>query len=156
MVGATGGVGTALVPLLAAAGVRVVATATAADAALLSGLGAAAAVGYTDAYPRDVDVAFNLAVPGDRLDTIARGRSAPAAGCSRSPTPCRSATATTSIWSSCSTSTASSVACARSPSWAAGGVLPATISRRYTLDEAPVACVDFLREHITGKLVVTT
>lgn len=39
---------------------------------------------------------------------------------------------------------------------AADGTLPATISRRYTLDEGPRACVDFVREHTTGKLVVTT
>nr|WP_237048516.1 zinc-binding dehydrogenase [Lentzea guizhouensis] len=39
---------------------------------------------------------------------------------------------------------------------AAGGTLPATISRRYSLDEAGRACVDFVREHTTGKLVVTT
>lgn len=38
---------------------------------------------------------------------------------------------------------------------AASGVLPATIGRRYTLDEGPRACVDFVREHTTGKLVVT-
>lgn len=38
---------------------------------------------------------------------------------------------------------------------AASGALPATISRRYALDEGPQACVDFVRKHTTGKLVVT-
>ena len=35
------------------------------------------------------------------------------------------------------------------------GELPATIGRRYTLDEGVQACVDFVRLHTTGKLVVT-
>jgi NADPH:quinone reductase-like Zn-dependent oxidoreductase len=35
------------------------------------------------------------------------------------------------------------------------GELPATIGRRYTLDEGAQACVDFVRLHTTGKLVVT-
>jgi NADPH:quinone reductase-like Zn-dependent oxidoreductase len=38
---------------------------------------------------------------------------------------------------------------------AADGRLPATISRRYPLDQGPQACVDFVGEHTTGKLVVT-
>jgi len=33
--------------------------------------------------------------------------------------------------------------------------LSATISHRYPLDDAVRACVDFVREHTTGKLVVT-
>lgn len=40
------------------------------------------------------------------------------------------------------------------PLLAAAGTLPATIGRRYRLDEGPQACVDFLRAHTTGKLVV--
>src|SRR5262249_47964099 len=35
------------------------------------------------------------------------------------------------------------------------GELPATIGRRYTLDQGGQACVDFVRLHTTGKLVVT-
>ncbi|MEV1321221.1 zinc-binding dehydrogenase [Micromonospora arborensis] len=35
------------------------------------------------------------------------------------------------------------------------GELPATIGRRYTLDQGAQACVDFVRRHTTGKLVVT-
>jgi hypothetical protein len=35
------------------------------------------------------------------------------------------------------------------------GELRATIGRRYTLDEGAQACVDFVRLHTTGKLVVT-
>jgi NADPH:quinone reductase-like Zn-dependent oxidoreductase len=35
------------------------------------------------------------------------------------------------------------------------GELPATIGRRYTLDDGVRACVDFVRRHTTGKLVIT-
>ena len=35
------------------------------------------------------------------------------------------------------------------------GELPATIGRRYTLDEGVQASVDFARRHTTGKLIVT-
>jgi NADPH:quinone reductase-like Zn-dependent oxidoreductase len=158
VVGASGGVGTAVIPLLAAAGARVMATATAADRALLRDLGAVDTVGYAAAeYPSGVDVALNLVLPGDRLTDIATvlrpgGRLLTITY----PVP--------------------------EPDWlgrddvalrfvldldgehggmrevgelAAQGALPATISRRYPLDQGPRACVDFVREHTTGKLVVT-
>ncbi len=38
---------------------------------------------------------------------------------------------------------------------AVSGDLPATIGRRYRLDDGVRACVDFARRHTTGKLVVT-
>jgi hypothetical protein len=37
----------------------------------------------------------------------------------------------------------------------ASGELPATIGRRYALGQGAQACVDFVRLHTTGKLVVT-
>jgi NADPH:quinone reductase-like Zn-dependent oxidoreductase len=49
VVGATGGVGTAVVPLLAAAKARVIATATTADADVLHGLGPEKTIGYAQA-----------------------------------------------------------------------------------------------------------
>jgi NADPH:quinone reductase-like Zn-dependent oxidoreductase len=73
VVGATGGVGAALVPLLAAARTHVIATATAADAGVLRGLGAEEVIGYRERdYPVDVDVAVNVVLPGDRLAGVAR------------------------------------------------------------------------------------
>ncbi|SES39326.1 hypothetical protein SAMN04487983_104838 [Streptomyces sp. yr375] len=39
---------------------------------------------------------------------------------------------------------------------ALSGRLPATISRRYPLDEGLQAYVDLARTHTTGELVVTT
>jgi NADPH:quinone reductase-like Zn-dependent oxidoreductase len=154
VVGATGGVGTALVPLLAAAGVRIVATATEADARLLHDLGAAATIGYTDAYPRNVDAAFNLALPGDRLARIADAvRPGGRLLTITYPLPERDRH---DIDTKFVLDLAGALGGMREVAeLAASGALPATIGRRYTLDEGPRACVDFVREHTTGKLVVT-
>ncbi|WP_294569901.1 NADP-dependent oxidoreductase [uncultured Arthrobacter sp.] len=69
VIGATGGVGTALVPLLVAAGARITATAgSAADGELLRHLGVHEVVGFDAAgYPDQVDAVFNLVLPADRL-----------------------------------------------------------------------------------------
>ncbi|MQM24656.1 NADP-dependent oxidoreductase [Glycomyces albidus] len=156
VVGATGGVGTALLPLLAATA-NVTATATPADADLVRGLGAAETIGYDPAgYPSGVDVAFNLALPGDRLTELAAAVRPGG----------RLVTITYPI---------------TEPEWlgrndidlhfvldmdgrlggmsevadaAARGELTATIGRRYRLDEGPQAIVDFARRHTSGKLVV--
>lgn len=37
---------------------------------------------------------------------------------------------------------------------ASDGRLPATVGRRYRLDEGTAACADFVRLHTSGKLVV--
>jgi NADPH:quinone reductase-like Zn-dependent oxidoreductase len=151
VVGATGGVGTALVPLLAAADAHVIATATAGDAALLRDLGAADTIGYQDAYPR-VRTAINLTLPdltgiaaaverGGRLLTITYPL----------PEPREDVDVKFVLDLDGALGGMREVA-----ELAADGTLPATISRCYTLDEANQACVDFVREHTTGKLVVTT
>ncbi len=74
VIGATGGVGTTLLPLLARAGVRTVATARAGEGRdLVTRLGAAEVVGHDPAgYPHDVDVIFNLALPADQLAQAAK------------------------------------------------------------------------------------
>lgn len=156
VVGATGGVGTTVVPLLAATA-NVIATATTADTELVCGLGAAEVIGYDPAdYPVDVDAAFNLTLPGDRLTDLAA--TVRPGG--------RLITITYPV---------------TQPAWlgrddielrfvldmegrfggmrevaeaAARGELAVTISRRYRLDEAAQAIVDFARRHTTGKLLV--
>jgi len=155
VVGATGGVGTALVPLLAAAGAKVIATATAADAELLRGLGADDTIGYTDDYPAGVDAAFNLALPGDRLAGVAAAvRPGGRLLTITYPLPERDRD---DIDLDFVLDLDGELGGMREVArLAADGTLPATISRRYTLDEGPRACVDFVREHTTGKLVVTT
>jgi NADPH:quinone reductase-like Zn-dependent oxidoreductase len=156
VVGATGGVGTAVLPVLAAVA-KVTATATADDADLVRGLGAAAVIGYDPAeYPSDVDVAFNLVLPGDRLTEVAAALRPGG----------RLVTITFPV---------------TQPEWlgrgdidlrfvldmegrfggmrevaeaAVRGELVATIGRRYSLDEGPQAIADFVRRHTFGKLVV--
>ncbi|MEU0878789.1 NADP-dependent oxidoreductase [Lentzea sp. NPDC005914] len=154
VVGATGGVGTALVPLLAAAGVKVIATATEQDAGLLHDLGATETIRYDDAYPENVDAAFNAAVPSDRLDRIAQAvRPGGRLLTITYPLP---EGGRDDIETKFILDLAGALGGMREVAEAAvSGVLPATIGRRYTLDEGPRACVDFVRKHTTGKLVVT-
>ena len=158
VVGATGGVGTAVVPLLAAAGARVIATGTPADADILRSLGAAEVIGYAEAdYPSSVDTAFNLTLPSDRLTSIARalrpgGRlvtivypPAQPDQLGRDDVDLRFVLDLGGEFG----------AMREVGELAVAGRLPATISRRYTLDQGPQACVDLVRTHTLGKLVVT-
>src|SRR5207302_11401094 len=150
VVGATGGVGTAVIPLLAAAKARVIATATATDADLVRELGADEVIGYDD-YPAEVDVAFNLTLPGDRLTGLA--------GSIRQGGRLLTITfpmATPEI-------VGRDDIAARFVrdmdgefggmhgvgELAARGDLRAVISRRYSLDDGVRACVDFVRRHTT-------
>jgi NADPH:quinone reductase-like Zn-dependent oxidoreductase len=158
VIGASGGVGTAVIPLLAAAKAQVTATATAADAGILRGLGANEIIGYAEMeYPSGVDVALNLTLPGDRL-----------AGLARAVRPGgRLLTITFPIpeqeWLGRDDVTLQFVldmdgefgGMREVGELAARGELPATIGRRYALDQGTQACVDFARLHTTGKLVVT-
>lgn len=156
--GATGGVGTAVLPLLAKAGARVIATSTAADADILMDLGASEVIGYAAAdYPADVDVALNLALPGDQLTGIAGavrlgGRLLTITypvpqpdWIGRDDVDLRFVLDLDAAYTSMPDVGES----------AARGDLIATIGRRYTLEEGPQACSDFVQRHTTGKLVVT-
>jgi NADPH:quinone reductase-like Zn-dependent oxidoreductase len=71
VIGASGGVGTTILPLLSQAGVTVVATGHPADEDLLHKLGAETVIGYDDAYPADIDLGLNLVLPTDRLQRAA-------------------------------------------------------------------------------------
>lgn len=74
VIGATGGTGTSLVPLLAQAGIYTIATASSAEkSALMSRLGANAVIGHDPAgYPQDVDVVFDLALFGNGIGQAAK------------------------------------------------------------------------------------
>jgi NADPH:quinone reductase-like Zn-dependent oxidoreductase len=157
VVGATGGVGTAVIPLLAAAGARVVATATDADAALLRDLGAATTIGYAEtAYPTGVDLAFNLTLPGDRLAGVARAlRPGGRLLTITFPVPEPGSLGRDDVDALFVMDLDATYGGMREVGEAAvRGDLPATIGRRYRLDDGPRACVDFARRHTTGKLVV--
>lgn len=74
VIGATGGVGTSLLPLLSRAGVRTIATTRSQEGRdLVTSLGADTAIAPDPAaYPRNVDVVFNLALSADRIGDAAR------------------------------------------------------------------------------------
>jgi NADPH:quinone reductase-like Zn-dependent oxidoreductase len=158
VVGATGGVGTAVVPLLAAAKARVIATATAADTDVLRGLGAHETIGYSEAeYPTGVDAAFNLTLPGDRLTGIAKAiRPGGRLLTITYPVPGPDEIGRDDVDLRFVLDLDGTHGGMREVGeLAADGRLPATIRRRYPLDQGPKACVDFVREHTTGKLLVT-
>jgi NADPH:quinone reductase-like Zn-dependent oxidoreductase len=150
VVGATGGVGTTVVPLLAGAKARVIATATAADADVLRGLGADELIGYDD-FPSDVDVALNLTLPGDRLTGIAKAiRPGGRLLTITYPVPEQAWLGRDDV----------DLRFVLDMEGKYGGMreigdLRPTIGRRYTLDEGPRACTDFVHRHTTGKLIVT-
>jgi NADPH:quinone reductase-like Zn-dependent oxidoreductase len=158
VIGATGGVGTAVVPLLAAAKARVIATATAADADILRGLGAGEIIGYPEAgYPSEVDVVLNLILPGDRLTGAARAlRPGGRLLTITYPVPEQEWLGRGDVSLQFVLDMDGTFGGMRDVGeLAVRGELPATIGRRYTLDQGAQACVDFVRLHTTGKLVVT-
>jgi NADPH:quinone reductase-like Zn-dependent oxidoreductase len=158
VVGATGGVGTAVVPLLAAAKARVIATATDADAGVLRALGADDVIGYAETeYPAGVDVGFNLTLPGDRLAGVARAiRTGGRLLTITYPVPRQEWIGRGDVSLHFVLDMDGAFGGMREVGeLAISGELPATIGRRYTLDEGAQACVDFARRHTTGKLVVT-
>jgi NADPH:quinone reductase-like Zn-dependent oxidoreductase len=158
VVGATGGVGAAVVPLLAAGKARVIATATAADADILRALGADETVGYAETeYPSNVDVAFNLTLPSDRLIGVA-GAVRPGGRLLTItyPVPQQEWIGRDDVGLHFVLDMDGTFGGMREVGeLAVSGELPATIGRRYTLDQGAQACVDFVRRHTTGKLVVT-
>jgi NADPH:quinone reductase-like Zn-dependent oxidoreductase len=158
VVGATGGVGTAVLPLLAAAKARVIATATAADAGILRILGAGETIGYAESeYPSGVDAGFNLTLPSDRLAGVASvirpgGRLLTITY----PVPQQEWIGRDDVRLHFVLDMDGTAGGMREVGeLAASGELTAAIGRRYTLGQGAQACVDFVRLHTTGKLVVT-
>ncbi|GAA2051133.1 NADP-dependent oxidoreductase [Catenulispora yoronensis] len=157
VVGATGGVGTVLLPLLAAAGAHVIATVKPVDADVVRELGAQEVIGYEESgYPVDVDVAVNAVLPGDQLAAVAAtlrpgGR---LLGITF-PAPTVETVGRDDVALHLVFDMDAELGGMREVAEAAvRGELRATIGRRYRLEEAGRACVDFAREHTTGKLVV--
>ena len=157
VIGATGGVGTALVPLLAAAGVNVVGTArNETNAAVLRELGAAQVIGF-DQYPADVDVVFNLFLASDRL--AAAGAAVRPGGRLISiiyPPPTTLDLGREDVDLHFVMDVAGKLGGMRGVAEsAARGDLVALIGGRYTLDEGVQAVVDYARAGPMGKIVIT-
>jgi NADPH:quinone reductase-like Zn-dependent oxidoreductase len=157
VVGATGGVGTALIPLLAAAKADVTATATDVDADVLRGLGASQIIGYQEAdYPVGVDVVVNAVLPGDRLSGLAAAlRPGGRLLTITYPVPTPELIGRDDVEAQFVLDMDGDFGGMRAVGEAAvRGELRAMIGRLYRLDEGPQACADFVRKHTTGKLVV--
>ncbi|SNQ51343.1 Zn-dependent oxidoreductase, NADPH:quinone reductase [Frankia canadensis] len=164
VIGATGGVGGVLVPMLAAAGVHVIATASAGDGEYVRGLGARETVDHRAGdtaddvarrYPKGVDAVVNLALPGDDLADLAR-LIRPAGRLLNIVFPVHDPLSFTG-----SDLIVETLFTAAVPGdldvlaeQALDGMLPNPIGRRYLLAEGARACVDLLRQHTRGKLVV--
>ncbi|MDR7273458.1 NADP-dependent oxidoreductase [Catenuloplanes atrovinosus] len=159
VIGATGAVGTTVLPLLAAAGARIIATAAReAGATLLRRLGAHEIIGHDPAgYPSGVDAVFNLALSAARLPDAARalrpgGRlvsiiypepTAEQAG--------RDDVDLHFVWDVAGVHGGMP----RVAEAASAGELTAVIAGRYPLADGVRAVVDYARTHPLGKIVVT-
>lgn len=156
VIGATGAVGTALVPLAAGAGAAVIATAaTDEDAAVLRALGAGEIIGY-EGYPAGVDVVVDLTLPRDELAAAARAlRSGGRLVTIMYPEPTtaelgRADVAMAFFWDMRGEFGGMGAVAEA----AQGGRLTVRIARRYRLDDAVRAAVDYTRQHNLGKIVV--
>lgn len=162
VIGAAGGVGGATVPLLTTARLHVIATALPEDDDYVRGLGAAEVIDYRAAdtvadtlrrYPDGVDAVVNLALPGPALVKVAEvikpgGRLLNAAF--PSPDPADFDCAVETVFSNARPGDLHQLA-----AQAMAGTLPSTISRRFSLEEAPSAYRELVHAHVRGKFVVS-
>ncbi|WP_432840292.1 NADP-dependent oxidoreductase [Dactylosporangium sp. CA-092794] len=159
VIGATGGVGTTLVPLLAAARADIVATAaTGAGGELLRRLGAGRVIGVdASQYPTGIDVVFNLALFADRVAAAARAiRPGGRLISIIYPAPAPEQLGRDDVDLRFVMDLEGRLGGMRGVAEAAAsGALVATIGRRYGLDEAVRAAVDYARGGTLGKIVVT-
>ena len=162
--GATGGVGGMVVPMLAEAGVHVIATASPADDGYVRGLGANETVDYRvhdiagetlRRHPAGVDAVINLALRGHALASAARtirpgGRLLNIVFPAPDPAAFDGADLTVqTIFTNARSGDLDALA-----GQALHGSLPVTISRRYRLADGVTACTDLLHAHTRGKLVI--
>ncbi|MEU8362407.1 NADP-dependent oxidoreductase [Nonomuraea sp. NPDC048882] len=158
VVGATGGVGGAVVPLLAARGVHVIATAIPADETYVKGLGAAETIDRSAdvgaetlrRHPGGLDALVNLALPGGDLPAltpVVRPGGGLFTVAFPSPAP---GTGFETLYATARPGDLEEVA-----ELAMRGVLAPTAGRRYRLEDAARAYTGWEREHVRGKLVVT-
>ncbi|MGW4798639.1 NADP-dependent oxidoreductase [Nonomuraea sp. NPDC004297] len=162
--GAAGGVGGAVLPLLAAAKVHVIATAIPEDDDYVRGLGATEVIDYRTAdtvaetlrrHPGGVEAMVNLALPGPALvkasDAIRPGGHLLNVAY---PSPDPAAFDRPDLTVRTVFSTARPGDLEELAARAMAGSLPATVSRRYPLAEAARAYADLVHTHVRGKLLV--
>lgn len=155
VVGATGGVGTAVLPLIKQA--TVIATAgREADAEMLRELGADEVIGYGE-YPENIDVVLNLAVFSDELGVVAKalrpgGRLTSIVFPGPTPEQLGRDDVEVQVVMDLDGRHATMQDVARA---ASEGQLTARIARSYPLAEGVQAAVAYERDHLRGKVVVT-
>lgn len=163
VIGASGGIGMVLVPLAAAAGAEVLATANADDAEYVRRLGAAGTIDYTQGdtiaetcrrYPDGVDVIFNLIHDGEKQLPLAGALKSGGRLVSALPGPPQEAFGRADI-------TVSAVFLAAEPgdledlgAKVVKGAIPVEISAVYPFARAADAYVDYVSKHTRGKLVI--
>ncbi|TDV48818.1 NADP-dependent oxidoreductase [Actinophytocola oryzae] len=162
--GAAGGVGGAVVPLLAETGVHVIATALPEDDDYVRGLGATEVIDYRAAdtvtetlrrHPGGVDAMVNLTLPGPALVGAARAiRSGGRLLNIAFPSPDAAAFDRADLTVRTVYSTAQPGDLEHLAARAVAGTLPSTVSRRYTLDEGAQAYRDLVHTHVRGKPLV--
>jgi NADPH:quinone reductase-like Zn-dependent oxidoreductase len=151
LIGATGGVGTTLLPLLAKIGARVIATGRRDDADVLTRIGASEVIDYGDYPAAGVDLAFNLVLPTDELK--------PAAAALRPggrlftitfPPPRPEMIGRDDVRFELVLDVDGDLGGMREVA-----ALTPLVTGRYSLDQGVLALSDFARKHTVGKLVVT-
>ncbi|GIF26842.1 NADPH:quinone reductase-like Zn-dependent oxidoreductase [Actinoplanes tereljensis] len=148
VIGATGGVGTTVLPLIQG---TVIATGKPADAELLRKRGAAEVIDYGD-YPKDVDVALNLVLPSDQLNDVANAlKPGGRLFTITFPMPQPGFIDRDDVRFELVLDMDGKLAGMREVAEAG---LVATIGRRYPFEQAGQAIADFANRHTTGKLVV--
>ncbi|GIM93051.1 NADP-dependent oxidoreductase [Paractinoplanes toevensis] len=148
VVGATGGVGTTVLPRITG---KVIATGKPGDADLLRERGAAEVIDYGD-YPKDVDVALNLVLPSDELNDVANAlKPGGRLYTITFPMPRPGFIDRDDVLFELVLDVAGDLAGMRE---VAETGLTATIGRRYPFEQAGQAITDFANRHTTGKLVV--
>lgn len=168
VIGAAGGIGTVVVPLLARKGnVEVIATASAEDADYVRALGAHSSINYLDTdlveetlrhNPGGVDAIVNLALKGEALlkaATVIRpgGRLLSTTPGTPPPSAFDRADLTVSVvmgTTALAADTLSTIA-----TYAVDGTIPDPISKRYQLHDAIKAYTDLAIAHTRGKLVIS-
>jgi NADPH:quinone reductase len=164
VVGATGGVGSIVVALLAAAGVEVIATATADDEKFVRTAGATDVIDYRETdtaqetlrrYPGGVDTVVATAM-GDQLADIALALRPGGRLLSTAFGSPRSIDAITrnDIMAQVVYSAGQPDDLAELANRSLRGDLPTIVGRSYRLDDGVRAYTDLITEHTTGKFVV--
>jgi NADPH:quinone reductase-like Zn-dependent oxidoreductase len=156
VLGAAGGVGGAMVPTLAQRQ-HVIATAVSEDQEYVRSLGAVEAIDYRAVdtvtetlrrYPDGVDAVVNLALPGSALAKV-KDVVRPGGQLFNVAFPSPDDNAVRTVLSNARPGDLDQLA-----AQAVAGVLPSTVSRRFSLDDAPLAYRELVAAHVRGKFVV--